>query len=171
MACPSLGISMKPTFTRFIYYKLLTLVPVSAAITAMVRHADSLAWPVLYVLACLLHASVMNAAKCPHCPYYRRGDRTFGCFIWWGTPKLWRNRNGPEARWVGTYAFFGMAFLTLFPVYWLLREWPLLLIYLFGIGGLVLSIGLHECARCLNFDCGHCGVPEDLKKEYFVTFG
>jgi hypothetical protein len=49
MACPSVGVSTKPPLTRFIYYILLTLVPVSAAITAMVRHADSWAWPVVYL--------------------------------------------------------------------------------------------------------------------------
>jgi hypothetical protein len=42
MACPSIGISTQPTFTRFVYYKLLTLVPVSAAITAMLRHGESI---------------------------------------------------------------------------------------------------------------------------------
>jgi hypothetical protein len=113
----------------------------------------------------------MNAAKCPLCPYYRKGEKTLECFIWRGTPKLWRNREGSEAAWVGEYAAFGMAVLTFFPVPWLLREWPLLLIYSFGIGALVLSIALHECARCLNFDCGHCGVPDVLKKEYLTTFG
>jgi hypothetical protein len=169
MACPSIGLSTKPTLTRFIYYKLLTLVPVSAAITAMVRQGDSLIWPILYVAACLTHAGIMNAAKCPHCPYYKMGAGTFSCFIWWSTPKLWADREGPERAWVGKYAVFGIAVLTLFPVYWLIREWPLLLIYLLGLGGLILSIGLHECSRCLNFNCAHCTVPDDLRREYLKT--
>jgi hypothetical protein len=166
VACPSIGISTKPILIRFIYYKLLTLVPVSAAITAMLRQGDSFIWPILYVAVCLTHAGIMNAAKCPHCPYYKMGAGTFSCFIWWGTPKLWAEREGPERAWVGKYASFGMAVLVLFPVYWLIREWPLLLIYLFGIGGLVLSIGLNECSRCLNFNCAHCTVPKDLRREY-----
>ena len=169
MACPAVALSTVPTFTRFVYYKLLTLVPVSAALTAMIRYGDSLLWPALYVGLCLGHAAVMNAAKCPHCPYYKLGDRTFGCFIWWGTPKLWAERSGPEAPWVGRYAMFGMAVLTFFPVYWLWQELPLLVIYFLGIGGLVLSIGLHECSRCLNFECGHCSVPEEIKREYRQT--
>lgn len=73
---------------------------------------------------------------------------------------------GPEAAWVGRYAMFGMAVLTFFPVYWLWQEWPLLLIYFFGIAALVMSIGLHQCSRCLNFDCGHCSVPGELRREY-----
>lgn len=166
MACPTIGLSTKPAFSRFLYYKLLTLVPVSAALTALIRNSESLLWAAVYVGLCLAHAGVMNAAKCPHCPYYKMGDRTFACFIWWGTPKLWANREGPEAGWVGRYAAFGMAVLTLFPVYWLWQEPPLLLIYFFGIGGLVMSIALHECSRCLNFACGHCAVPQDLREEY-----
>ena len=86
----------------------------------------------------------MNAAKCPHCPYYMMGGKTFGCFIWWGTPKLWADRQGPEPPWVGRYAVFGMDVLTLYPVYWLWQELPLAGIYFLGIGALVRSIGPHE---------------------------
>lgn len=111
----------------------------------------------------------MNAARCPHCPYYKMGQGSFACFIWWNTPKLWANSDDPGPAWVGKYAAFGMAVLTLFPVYWLFREWQLLLIYFLGIGGLVLSIGIHECSRCLNFQCGHCTVPDDLRQEYLSS--
>jgi hypothetical protein len=64
---------------------------------------------------------------------------------------------------------FGMAVLTFFPVYWLWQELPLLVIYFLGMGDLVLSIALHECSRCLNFECGHCTVPEELRQEYRRT--
>lgn len=164
------ALSAKPTLPRFIYYKLLTLVPVTVAITAMVRHGESLVWPFVYVGVCLTHAGIMNAAKCPHCPYYKMGKGTFSCFIWWHTPKLWGDRVGPEAPWVKRYAVLGMAVLTLFPTYWLVREWPLLLVYLLGIAGLVMSISLNECSRCLHFDCGHCSVAEEVRREYLETF-
>jgi hypothetical protein len=36
MACPSAALSTTPTLYRFIYYKVLTLIPVSAAIIDMV---------------------------------------------------------------------------------------------------------------------------------------
>lgn len=163
MACPAVGLNLEPTLARFIHYKLLTLVPVSAALTALLRHGESLLRPALYVGLCLAHAGIMNAAKCPH---YRMGDRTFACFIWWRTPRLWADRSGPEAAWVGRYAAIGMAVLTFFPVPWLWQELPLLLLYFLGIGGLVMSIGLNECSRCLNLDCAHCAVPEALRREY-----
>lgn len=171
MACPSVGITTKPTLSRFIYYKILTLIPVSSALTALILHGQSRVWAFVYVGLCLTHAGIMNAAKCPHCPYYKMGDGTFACFIWWSTPKLWADRDGPERPWVKRYALFGMSVLTLFPVYWLWQEWPLLIIYLLGIGALLMSITLNECSRCLNFECGHCAVPQDLRREYLVTIG
>lgn len=169
MACPSIGITTTPTLSRFIYYKILTLVPVTAALTTILRHGETPLWAFLYVGLCLAHAGIMNAKKCPHCPYYRMGERTFACFIWWGTPKLWPNRDGPEPGWVKHYALFGVSVLTLFPMYWLWQEWPFLVTYLLGIGGLVTSIFLNECSRCLHFECGNCGVPEDLRREYRAT--
>lgn len=171
MASAIIGITTKPTVARFIYYKVLTLIPVTAAVTAIIRYADSPVWALVYVGACLTHAGIMNAAKCPHCPYYKMGDRTFGCFIWWGTPKIWKDRAGPEASWVKRYALVGMLGLTFFPVYWLWHEWPILIIYFLGIGGLVTSISLNECSRCLNFDCGHCAVPDDVRREYLAMRG
>jgi len=166
MACPTVGLSTTPTLTRFIYYKILTLIPVSTAVLAMTRHGESILWPLLYVGLCLTHAGVMNAAKCPHCPYYRMGNRTFACFIWWNAPKLWADRANREAPWVKRYALFGILVLTFFPVYWLAQEWPLLIVYFLGITGLVMSIFLNECTRCLHFACGNCAVPEDVRREY-----
>lgn len=171
MACPSAALSTTPTLDRFIYYKILTLVPVSAALIAMMTHAGSLWWPLLYIGACLTHAGIMYSIKCPHCPYYKMEGATLKCFIWWGAPKIYRPRKGPEAGFVGKYAQFGMLVLTLFPVYWLWQAKSMLLIYSLGIVGLVMSIGLNECSRCLNFDCGHCGVPEEIKKEYLESLG
>jgi hypothetical protein len=74
MACPSVAISTNPTLSRFIYYKILTLVPVTAAVTAIVRHGESPVWALVYPGLCLTHAGIMNAAKCPHC-YRRRTKR------------------------------------------------------------------------------------------------
>lgn len=88
MACPTVGLSTGPTLPRFLYYKTLTLVPVTAAITAMVSHGQSMVWPFVYVGLCLTHAGIMNAAKCPHCPYYKMGDRTFACFIRWSAEAM-----------------------------------------------------------------------------------
>lgn len=171
MACPAAALWSKPSLSRFVYYKLLTLIPVSAALIGITRHASSILWTAGYVALCLAHAAVMNAIKCPHCPYYRMGDKTFSCFIWWKAPRLYQPRPGPESRFVAVYAPIGMAVLTIYPVFWLWQEWELLLLYLLSIVVLVLSIGYNECSRCLNFDCGHNTVSEGIRKEYREVVG
>jgi hypothetical protein len=149
-----------------VYYKLLTLIPVSAALIGFTRYADSILWPLLYIGLCLTHAGIMYAIKCPHCAYYKMSGKTHRCFIWWGVPKLFEPREGPESKIVGVYAPIGMLVLALFPVYWLWNEWALLLLYLLGVVVLAMSIGSNECPRCLNFQCSHNTVPEELRKEY-----
>jgi hypothetical protein len=135
----------------------------------MVRVSESLLWPLVYVGACLTHASIMYSIKCPHCAYYKLGEGTFSCFIWWGVPKLWKSREGPERGWVKNYAMLGVFVLTFFPVYWLWQSKVLLLVYFLGIAGLLMSIVLNECSRCLHFKCGNCGVPEEIRKEYLES--
>ena len=166
MVCTSQALWTRPTLGRFVFYKLLTLIPVSVAIIGIGRHASSPAWVGVYVGLCLLHAGIMNAIKCPHCPYYHRGERTFRCFIWWNMPRLFRPRTGPESRVVGIYAPVGMLALTAFPTIWLWREWELLFVFLLSIVVLLLSIGMNECTRCLNFACGHNEVPEEVRQEF-----
>jgi hypothetical protein len=163
MACSKSGLLTEPEFGRFVHYKLMTLIPVSAALIAITRHAETIGWAVAYVGLCLLHAGIMFTIKCPHCPYYKIEGRTYRCFMFWKAPKLYAPRAGQERRFVGIYAPIGMLILTFFPVYWLRFEWELLALYLLSIGVLLSAIGLEQCPRCMNFDCGHNRVPEDVR--------
>ncbi len=144
---------------------------VSAAVIGITRHADSFLWTGIYLGLCLAHAAVMNAIKCPHCPYYKMGGKTFSCFMWWHMPRLYTPRPGPESRFVAVYAPIGMLILTAYPVFWLWREWELLLLFLLSIVVVVLSIGHNECSRCLNFECGHNTVSDSVRKEYMELVG
>lgn len=166
VSCPSEALHTTPRLSRYIYYKLMTLIPVSAAVIGIFRHANSWIWLWLYIGLCLSHALVMNAIKCPHCDYYKMGERTFSCFMWWRMPRLYKSRVGRESRFVGIYAPIGMLMLTIYPTLWLWKQWELLLIYLLSVVVVVLSIGHNECSRCLNFDCGHNTVSESVRKEY-----
>jgi len=166
MDCPQTALAAKPELSRYIYYKLLVLIPVSAALIAIVRHADSWFWPFVYIGLCLGHAGIMFTIKCPHCPYYQMGDKTLKCFMWWGMPKLYKARHGPESKFVGVYAPIGMLVLTVFPIYWLRFEWELLLLFLLSIVVVVMSIGQTECPRCLNFECPHNRVDESVRTAY-----
>lgn len=169
MACPGSALTTKPDLGRFVFYKLLVLVPVTAAVVAIGRYSSALYWPFVYVGLCLLHAGIMFSIKCPHCAYYKMSGEKLRCFMWWGVPKIYRPRAGPERPYVSVYAPIGMLVLTLFPVYWLAFQWELLVIYLVSIAVIVLSIGQTECPRCLNFDCPHNSVPEEVRREYRAT--
>ncbi|MHC4549601.1 MAG: hypothetical protein ACYTEZ_12580 [Planctomycetota bacterium] len=166
MTCPDAALATKPTFGRFVYYKALTLIPVFTALVAIARYSRTWSWPLVYVGLCLLHAGIMYTIKCPHCAYYKMGGAKHRCFIWWGVPKVYAPRPGPEPRLVGIYAPIGMLVLTLFPVYWLRFQWELLLLYLWSVGVLAASITLNECTRCLHFDCAHNRVPEEVRRGY-----
>jgi hypothetical protein len=171
MICPRTGILVRHELGRFIYYKLLTAIPVSSALIAIVRYSEAVYWPFIYIGVCLLHAGIMYTIKCPHCAYYKLGGRTHHCFMIWGAPKIWKPRSNPESRIVGIYAPIGMLVLTFFPVYWLLSQWELLLVYLLSIAVLVTSIGQNECPRCLNFECGHNKVPDEVRSAYLEALG
>ena len=169
MSCAPEALWSKPTLSRFVYYKLMTLIPVSAALIGIYKHEDWILWSCIYIGLCLLHAAIMNAVKCPHCTYYKMGEKTYSCFIWWKTPRLYAPRNGPESGFVAIYVPFGMLVLTAFPIYWLWHQWGLLFLYILSIIVLVLSFAHNECPRCLNFDCGNNTVSEKVKKEFLQT--
>lgn len=169
MICTRSGLITRHEFSRFVYYKLLTLIPVSAALIAITRYSEAIYWPFVYIGLCLLHAGIMFSIKCPHCPHYKIDGKIHQCFMIWGIPKIYKARPGPEKRIVGIYAPIGILVLTFFPVYWLRFQWELLFLYLLSIVVLLTSINLNECHRCINFECGHNGVPEEARKAYLET--
>ena len=169
MDCPGTALEATPTLGRFLYYKILTAVPVFAALVAIARHAEAFYWPFVYIGVCLLHAGIMFTIKCPHCAYYKLPGKKHRCFIWWGVPKIYKPRSGLEPRFVGIYAPIGMLVLTFFPVYWLWSDWVLLVVYFLSVVGLFLSIGMHQCPRCLHFDCSHNQVPEEIRDQYMKS--
>lgn len=161
-----MALNTQPDLSRYVFYKMLTFIPVSIAFVAIIRYSSGFLWPLVYALLLIGHAAVMYSIKCPHCAYYKRNGRTLKCFMWWGVPKLYKPRQGPEKKYVGVYAPIGMLILTLYPIYWLRYEWELLMVFILSIAVVILSIGQTECSRCLNFECSHNTVPEDLQKEY-----
>jgi hypothetical protein len=164
--CPGTALDATPTLGRFIYYKILTAVPVFAALVAIARHAEALYWPFVYVGLCLVHAGIIYTIKCRHCAYYKLEGKKLHCFIWWGMPKITAPRPGPEKPFVGIYARIGILVLTFFPVYWLAFQWELLVVYLLSIVGLLASILMDRCPRCLHFDCANNQVPEEVRDQY-----
>ena len=169
MICSTTGLITKHAFSRFVYYKLMTLVPFSTAVIAITRYSETIYWTLGYIGICFLHAGIMFTIKCPHCAHYKTDEKTHKCFMFWGTPKIYKPRSGPERKIVKIYVPIGVLTLTFFPLYWLRFQWELLLLYILSWGMLVTSISLNECPRCIYFDCKNNRVPEDVRKAYLDT--
>ena len=157
----------KPSLGHFIYFKLQTVVPVFIASFAIIKYSGNIFWLLLYFALCLFHAGIMYSIKCPHCRYYRNGEKNFSCFIFWNTPKLWKERTNPASGIVKIYAPIGVLYLSFYPVYWLTFQWELLVIYFLSLGIILTSILKFECSRCIYFECSNNTVPEFLRKAYF----
>jgi len=146
---------------RFIFYKLMTAIPVFAAVVAILRYADTRYWLAAYAAICLTHATVIYLSKCPHCHYYRTGDvKIHRCFFIWGTPKLRPPSSEPAPKFLGVYTPIAMLVLIAFPIAWLRFQWELLVVYLLSIGTLLYSILLQECSRCPSYTCPNNRVPK-----------
>ena len=147
---------------RFIFYKLMTAIPVFVAVLAILRHASSWYWVLAYAGVCLTHATIIYLSKCPHCHYYQTGDaKIHRCFFIWGTPKIRAPSSKPAPKFLGVYVPIAMLVMIAFPIFWLRFRWELLVIYLLSIVTLVYSILLQECSRCPSFDCPNNTVPEE----------
>lgn len=157
---------MKHGHGRFIFYKLMTAIPVFAAALAIIRYANSWLWLVAYAAVCLTHATVIYLSKCPHCHYYRTGDsKVHRCFFIWGTPKLRKPNSGPAPKFLGIYTPIAIIVLIGFPIFWLRFRWELLVVYMLSIVTLLYSILLQECARCPSFECPNNSVPEEWREK------
>lgn len=165
MICQETGLLVKPSYGRFVYYKLLTLVPFGTAILAIVRYADNMLWLFAYIGVCLGHVLIVYTNKCPHCGYYHLGGREHRCSWLWHIPKLVKPKPGPQGRFISTYTPIGILILIIFPIYWLRFEWELLVIFLLSVAGLLSTVLMHECRTCISFDCGNNRVPQAIREK------
>jgi hypothetical protein len=63
----------------------------------------------------------------------------------------------------------GMAIVAFFPVYWLLNNWALLVLYFVSISVLVSSLFLFTCSKCTYFGCTHNQVSQELRDRYMAN--
>ena len=92
MSCETPCLETETQFGRFVFYKIMTAVPVTAALVAMFRYSESLVFPLAYIAICLFHVNVMYMSKCPHSAYYKMGGFFHKCFMMWGFPKILKAR-------------------------------------------------------------------------------
>jgi len=166
MICSETGLLIKPSYGRFIYWKLVTLIPFGIATLGIARYAESMVWLLVYFGLCATHMLIVYTNKCPHCAYYHQGGRMHRCSWLWHVPKLVKPKPGPQGKFVTKYVPYGMATLTLYPTIWLWHQWELLAIFLLSIGLMIASIIQIECSRCISFQCGNNRVSESIRKAY-----
>ena len=168
MNCSVTCLLKKPNIIDFMYGKLIAVVPFATAIIAIVKHSDTFLWVLVYVVIFLAHATHIYFKKCSHCAYYKIGGSTLRCHYIWGVPKILKARSGPISGYLRIYTPIAILIISFFPVYWLLSQWELLLVYALSWGVLIGSI-IHECGRCIWFECSMNRVPEDIRNAYLET--
>jgi hypothetical protein len=169
MICSKHGLLTRPTLLDFLQEKLITIVPFSIALIAIVRYSDSILWPLVYISIIGTHMTHMFLKRCPHCAYYHEEARTLECLWWRWAPKVRRRRSGPPPRYLRFYTPIAIFTITCYPLYWLTSQWELLLLYVLAWGVLFLSIGTAACARCIDFKCKYNTVAKELREEYLSS--
>jgi len=166
MACSKYGLLTEPTAFDFFHEKLVTAVPFLVAVIALSRYADSPMWLILYLAIIGGHMAHILLKRCPHCAYYKRSGTTLDCLWWRWLPKLREPKPMPPPKYFGIYTLAAILIITAYPIYWLLYDWALLLVYAASWGVLFLSIQTHACARCIDFECKYNGVPQEVRDDY-----
>jgi len=168
MKCSIECLLYKPTFIDFLHGKLIAVVPFATAIIGIVKQSETFIWVLVYIGIFLLHAIHIYSKKCPHCAYYKVGGKIHKCHYIYGVPKILKGKSGPPSRYLPVYTPIAVTIITLFPIYWLIFQWELLIIYILSWGVLFASI-LFECSRCVYLECPTNRVPEDIKNIYLDT--
>jgi hypothetical protein len=155
------------TFVDFLYYMTLLAVPAFTAFYAIANY--SMAWLIFYVVLCLAAGIVILRFYCTHCPHYTRKSRTIRCMFMWGIPKLFASRPGPLSLLDKAVALLVPSILVVFPLFWLLQQPGLMLIYILSLIAFLSTVRKHECRRCIYFDCPVNKAPEDMKSHDHAT--
>ncbi|MEJ2211280.1 MAG: hypothetical protein P8129_19880, partial [Anaerolineae bacterium] len=75
-------------------------------------------WPLItFGAACLVlwGLGLETRVLCSHCPFWAEESKTLHCLALTGSPKIWRYRPGPLARWEKATFLAFLSFLLVFP--------------------------------------------------------
>jgi hypothetical protein len=139
----------------------LLAVPSFTAFHAIANY--SMAWLLFYLVLCIAAGVVILRFYCTHCPHYTREGRTIRCIFMWGIPKYFAARPGPLRLRNKAVALIVPILLVVFPLYWLLQQPGLMVIFILSLVVFLSTVRKNECRRCIYFDCPVNKVPEDLK--------
>ena len=139
------------SFSDFLFYIALLAIPVITAIVAILD--KSIAGVVIFFLILLASIPVMLRFFCTHCPHYCRDEKTLKCIFFWGLPKFFKQRSGSLSWTEKLLSISGPTLVLLYPVYWILQEPGLFIIYVLSVITLFASVRRNECPRCIYTEC------------------
>jgi hypothetical protein len=149
------------THGDFLFYKLVSVVPLAAAVFAIAQ--ESWTWLALYLGWLLVHMVVVYRVLCTHCPHYGAEDGVTSCHFIAKVPMLFKRREGPLKPVSMGVLMLMLSFSSLAPVPWLLRHPDLMVLYFLSLGVLFATMMKYECTRCRNFNCPKNQVPKELR--------
>lgn len=150
-------------FGDYIYWHLFFLIHVVAGFVAIVKHSPG--WAITYVVLGISLVIFVYRFHCTHCPHYTMPAKRTRCMFLWGVPKFFRERVGPMNLFEKAVPFIAGMIWVFFPLYWLLLEPTLFILYWLSVVVLFLTVRRTECNRCTYFDCSMNRVPEDVRRQ------
>ena len=151
-------------FNDYMYWTLFFAIHFITALVAISKH--STAWLICYVIVGISILILILKFYCSHCPHYVCKGKTVKCMFFWGVPKLFEPKPGPLGPSEKAVTLVLSVLWILFPVYWLILEPGLLVIYWLSLLVFVLTVKKNECARCVYFHCPVNAVPEDVRSRF-----
>lgn len=139
------------SFTDYLYWSIVALVPLVTAAIAICKY--SLMWFVVYVVLLVTLVAVIMKFYCSHCPHYINGKRVIQCMFFWGVPKFFQERPGSLALHERIITLIAALIIMLLPLYWLIQLPAFLAIYVLSLMVLTMTIRRYECSRCIYVDC------------------
>ena len=147
-------------FSDFLFYICLLSVPFVTALSAIFK--NSAWWTIAFIGLAVCTTVLILRFYCTRCPHYTRVGKSLKCIFFWGLPKFFNIRPGKLDVVDKVITFSATAVLLIFPLYWLLMEPGLLIVYILSLIGFAAAIYRNECERCIYFECPANKVPEAL---------
>jgi hypothetical protein len=146
-------IKSRHTFIDFLYFKLLTAVPLVTVLAGFLKTQPIIIFPYLVWIA--LHMSLVYRLLCTHCPHYGAYGGKTRCLYLWNVPPVYKTRPGKQTVYekICVNSLLGVSIL--FPVPWLMQQFELLVIYMLSIAVLLITMMRYECIRCAHLSCSH----------------
>jgi len=145
-------------FSDWIYWNCFATLPALTAVVGVAR--VSITGLIFLILVAAVAVGLIFRFFCTHCPHYVRNDSRLHCMFFWGTPKLFTARSGPLSGLSKAVAWGAPSILFLLPVYWLIAQPALMIIYLLSTGIFLATLQRTECGRCTYRRCPANRVPD-----------